>query len=326
MIERVKEKLAGKKVLFIACKFYHYGEAIYDKIKSYGADVTFYYERDTSFNHVIAANFFPDSLDKRQDTHYNKILKETSDQTFDILIVIRGYKMRGWFMDEIKNRNPNIHTILYQWDSVKFWDSDYRYLIPYFNKTLSFDYIDCADLKLPYAPTFHMDEYSEIKEIPQKFDFIFCSNHTDEKYRFLLNFLKFASEKGYKVKVHLYMSWFKYLKEKLKTNKIDYNLISFRRLKRDEYFKLFCESRTIVDFSSTAQSGISMRVIDALGCGKKVLTNNSYVKNEPGYNPQQVTLYDTTNLNFSDSIITDEKFEKTDYSIDKWLENIFYAN
>lgn len=325
MIERVKDKLKGKKILFISAKFYHYGAAVYEKIKSYGAEVTFYYERDISFKHVVVANFFPNQLDKRQDDHYQSILKETAHKHFDYLIVIRAYKMRNWFIEALKKRNPDIYTIMYQWDSLSFWDSDYRYLIPSFDRTLSFDYKDCAVLQIPYCPTFHMDEYSSIKKCPQVIDFIFCSNYTDEKYAFIKTFLEYANERGYKVHTHLYLSWFKFIKERLKKNKINYNHISFKRLKREEYFELFRKSKTIVDFSATVQTGLTMRVIDALGSGKRVLTNNFNAVQEPGFNSRQIVIYDAKNLTLPEYISADENFQERDYSIDKWLDNLFFA-
>lgn len=326
MIERVKHKLDGKKVLFIAAKFYHYTEAVYSKLKSYNADVTFYYERDTSLKHVIIANFFSNKMETWQDNHYKKILKETANQTFDYLIVIRGYKMSNWFVDELRKRNPSIYTIMYQWDLYSLWDADYRHLMRSFHKTLSFDYNDCATLNIPYAPTFHMDEYANIQNHPSTFDFIYCSNHTDEKYEFMNTFLKYAAERGLKVRTHLYMSWLKYIKETFKGNKIDYHKVSFRRLNRHEYFKLFCQSKTVVDFSASMQSGLTMRVIDALGSGKRIMTNNPNVTNEPGFNPQQVIIYDVKNFALPDFILDDEAFEKQDYSIDKWLDNLFFAS
>lgn len=325
MITRVKEKLAGKKVLFITPKFYHYGEAVNEKIKSYGADVSFYYERNTSLLHVAIANFFPSQMNQWQDSHYRKILKETSHISFDYVIVIRGYKMQSWFIQTIRERNPNVYTILYQWDLFSLWDSDYRHLMPYFDKTLSFDYRDCDTLNIPYAPTFHMDEYAAIKSSSQTFDFIYCANHTDEKYEFLKKFLDYSAQKGYRIHTHLYISWFKFLKENLRGNNIGYHHVSFRRLKRKEYFELFSQSKTVVDFSATTQSGITMRVIDALGSGKRVLTNNGHVTQEPGFDPRQVVLYNPRDFSLPEDVLQEENFKKRDYSIDKWLDNLFFA-
>ncbi|GGK78817.1 hypothetical protein ACD591_08840 [Rufibacter glacialis] len=325
MIERVKQKLAGKKVLFISCKFYHYGEAVREKIESCGAEVTFYYERNTTLQHVLVANFFPHRLDEWQDAHYRKILKETAQQTFDYLIVIRGYKMQGWFVEELKERNPQVQTILYQWDSYKAWDADYRYLLPYFDRTLTFDYQDAAQLRIPYAPTFHTDEYAKAKGGPPMYDFIFCSNLTEEKYEFLKRFLEFTSQRGYRVHTHIYVNWFKYLKDRFRGKGVEFRHVSFRRLNRWEYFSLFCRSKSVVDFSSTAQTGITMRVIDALGSGKRVLTNNTYVTQEPGFDPRQVVIYNASDLSLPEYVAQEESFSKKDYSIDKWLDNLFFA-
>ncbi|WP_187261814.1 CgeB family protein [Pontibacter beigongshangensis] len=324
MIERVKNMLAGKKVLFIACKFYHYGDAIHEKFRSYGADVTFYYERDTSLKHVVMSNFFPDKMQAWQDRHYQKILQETEGKRFDYLIVIRGFRMENWFVDTIRKRNPGIYTILYQWDSYKAWESDFRHLLPSFDKTLTFDYDDCKTLALPYAPTFYTDEYAGIKNGPYEFDFIYCTNLSLEKYEFMIKFLAYASQRGYRVRTHLYISWLGYVLNRMKGYDIDYQHVSFRRLSRKEYFKLFCKSKTIVDFSGTSQTGITMRIIDALGSGKRVITNNVHVTKEPGYDPRQVVVYNANDIDLPDDITQEESFSKKDYSIDKWMDNLFF--
>jgi hypothetical protein len=325
MIDRVHAELKGKKILFVAAKFYHYTEAVFEKLKLYGANVDFFYERDISLKHVVVANFFASKMDKWQQKHYRSILRKTENRSFDYLIVIRGYRMPVWFVETLKERNPNMATILYQWDVFRLWDADYRYLMPHFDRTLSFDYADSKELNIPYAPTFHMDEYSNPPEKRPIYDFIYCTNHTDEKYRFMNAFVDLAAKKGYRVRTHLYMSWLKYLREYLKGNRIDYGSISFRRLSREEYFGLFCQSKVVVDFSGTTQTGLTMRVIDALGSGKRVLTNNKSVVNEPGYNSQQVIVYDPVALKLPDFVCNDEKFEKKDYSIDKWLDNLLFA-
>lgn len=325
MIDRVKQKLEGKKVLFISAKFYHYGDAVYEKIKSYGADVTFFYERNTTLKHVIAANFFPGKMASMIESHYKKILKEIEGQSFDYLILIRGYKMPVWFIEAIKKQNPTIKTLMYQWDVYTLWDADYRYLIPHFDRTLTFDYQDSITLNIPYAPTFHMDEYGAIERLPKQYDFIFCSNFTQEKYKFSTAFYKLSEQKGYKAYIYLYLSWFNYLKERIKGNKLDLRFISFKRLKRSEYFDLFKKSTTVVDFSPTFQTGLTMRVIDALGSGKRVLTSNSHAVKEPGFNSRQVIIFNATDLSLPDYIANDEEFEKKDYSIDKWLDNLFFA-
>jgi hypothetical protein len=326
MIERVKEKLQGKKVLFISAKFYHYGDAVYEKIRSYGAEVAFYYERNTTVKHALIANFFPQKMDEWIEAHYKKILREIEGQKFDYFIVIRGHKMPLWFIETIKKANPDIYTIMYQWDSYLLYNADYRHLIPYFNRTLSFDYKDAAALNIPYAPTFHMDEYASIEDGPKSLDFIFCTNFTDEKYEFAQKFMTLSRQKSYTAYMHLYISWFNYLKQRLKGIHLDRTIISFKRLDRKAYFELFSKSRTVVDFAGTSQTGLTMRVIDALGSGKRVLTNNAYASNEPGFNPGQIVIYNAKELSLPDNVTDDETFDKKDYSIDKWLDNLFFAN
>ena len=71
-----KKKLEGKNILFIGVKFYHYHQEIQSKMEEYGANVSFYAERDTSIKYGIVNRLFPKWLDKYQKIHYNSILRK----------------------------------------------------------------------------------------------------------------------------------------------------------------------------------------------------------------------------------------------------------
>lgn len=319
--QQLIEKISGKSILFIAPKFYHYNSEMVRKMESYGAEVTFFYERDVSILHAIIDAFVKSLQEFWKDRHYRNILKEIKTKHFDYLFVINGSGLKGWFVEGVKRLNPNIKTIMYQWDSRQ--NREYFSKIQYFDKTMSFDFADARELSLKYVPTFHVDEFSNLPEGKLKYDLFFYGNFTWERYEKMIELKNYANELGLSIHTHLFISWKRYLMERLKGVPILAKNVSFKRMTKESYLKLFTESRIIVDLTTNTQTGIAMRVLDALGAGKKIITNNPHIINEPSYNKEQILIIDPENFYFPKEFLEPKSFPKHDYTIDKWLAGIF---
>ncbi|MBO3273555.1 hypothetical protein, partial [Hymenobacter defluvii] len=101
-------------------------------------------------------------------------------------------------------------------------------------------------------------------------------------------------------------------------------LIKFNPMNRKEYLRIFSQSKAIVDVSNAKQTGMAMRVIDAIGSGKKVLTTNTWVRLQDDYNPHYMHVIDLRKIEIPNLFLENETIESSkDYSIDKWLKNLF---
>ena len=92
---------------------------------------------------------------------------------------------------------------------------------------------------------------------------------------------------------------------------------------KDEYITLFNKSRVIVDITTQSQSGMAMRVTDALGAGNRILNCNRYITREPNYTKGADPDTCPHKHSIPDGFLEDRKFKKYDYSIDLWLSRIF---
>ncbi|WP_231427169.1 hypothetical protein [Pedobacter sp. Leaf250] len=327
-------ELIGKKILYIGVKFYYYHEQLIDKLeKNYGAAVTYFPERDTSIMYGIVNRLKPSKLTAYQELHYKRILKQIINKKFDYFLVIRGYKMPTWFVKKIKEINPGIKTIYYQWDSntnSPFMNQEQKYnVLAEFDAKFSFDYKDVQDYpELSYSPTFYTDEIMAMGEHPSntiKFDLFYFGSYLPERYTGLLKFMEFAKANDYILKSHFYMPIRYYIIERLKGTKIDLKLIKFNKMSREEYILNLSRSKTIIDVSNAKQSGMAMRVLDALGSGKKVITTNQWVKNDPSYDPNQIAIIDISAIKLPINFIEDKTILslKKEFTMNKWIERIF---
>ena len=319
----LNSNLKGKKILIIGVIFYHYNEAIIEKLKQHGAEVTFFYEKDTSFKAGVLKNLSKKLGDKMQQSHYKSIIEKIRNTQFDYLLVIRGYKMEPWFVSELKKRLPDMTTIMYQWDSYKNWECDYRSLIPSFDVVKTFDPKDAKELNLEYVPTFHTDDFLQLKEEKVVYDLFYSGGYSYPRYTLLKDLIKYCEDHGIVIKTYMAISLIYFLKEQLKGKKLDSSLLKFRTLSKDGYLELFKKSLIIVDYTHAAQTGITMRIFDALAAGKKVLTTNDYIKNEKEYDPEQINTFKPGAIQIDPKFLVPKTFAPKDFSLDRWVGSIF---
>ena len=145
-----------------------------------------------------------------------------------------------------------------------------------------------------------------------------------ERYECILKLIDFAKKNNLEYKIKLFMPFMSYMKEFVKGNKIDKNVIIFKPLSRKEYLKMWSMSDMIYDIGSNKQTGLSQRTIETIEVGKKLITNNRFIKKELIYNPDQVLVI---NSNSFAEILDFRNREfvavETNYSLENWIEKIF---
>ena len=309
-----------RNLLFIAPCFHSYENFIIEELKKKGFNVFFFPERDYSLMFQIVNHISGKLLNIKQAKHYNKIFNSISNIKFDYLFIIRGYKITDEFLYKFKQHNPQSKLIMYQWDSNT--TNPFKHIIHHFDKVYSFDFKDCKDLSLNYLPLFYTYDvcnYSFNKELAS--DFFFMGTFIPERYNALVKFKKYISNKKYKLNHFIYIKKTSLLKEYIKGRKIDLTLISTRHMNRDVYLSFLASTRIVVDVSSNGQTGLAMRIIEALTRKKKIITSNKYIKDEPYYNSNNILVYDTNNPSIPEDFIN-SPFEGNinTLSLSKWID------
>lgn len=316
--------VSGKKILFIGVPFYHYNQEIISHLQKKGAIVEYYNERDASNLYALVKSIKYSIIPKMQDAHYRKILKKIEGKKFDYLLVIRGYMMQDWFVQRVKQTNPHIKTILYQWDAYKNWECDFRYLIPHFDKVKTFDFNDAQELNIEYVPTFSPDEYANLSNVPIEYDLFYSGSFFHSRYDLLKSIIEYADEHKLNLRTHVVITKKGFYKERLQGNNIEAKYLQFKKLNKNQYIEIFTKSNVIVDYANPNQSGVTMRTLDALMAGKKILTSNKYITNLPCYNEEQIQIFDPKSFEVDVRFAKERlQFPKQNYSTDVWIENIF---
>jgi len=206
----------------------------------------------------------------------------------------------------IKKKNPNIKVILWLWNPVGKKQKQFmedRYI----DEVWTYDSNDAEKYNIKLNTQFYND------------DFVKCLLKKDIKYD--LMFVGF--DKGRREKIEK-------ISQRLQESSLNGNSSLYIKIidnQKDaipykDYLDILSSSRTILDIVNEGVSGLTLRVLESIYFGKKLITNNPEVSKYDFYNPNNIFIIKNDNL---DGLL---EFMKKDYEeIDKSIiENYEYCN
>jgi len=313
--------LKAKRILFVGPVFHDYHLLIIKELTQLGAYVDFIPERNYSlWNKFLNMLLRPDSKVQRKK-HYLNYWHRLINNHYDYLYVVRGNMLPTEFLDSFSQRNPSAIRIMYQWDSERM--NPFTHLLNFFDVTYSFDFKDCSDNKrISYLPLFYTQDIKEEIVSDIDYDLFFMGWYLPERYSALIKMKRKLKGSCLRMKNFIYLPFTSFIKELLHGNfSWDYDVISFHSMSRKDYIYYLNRTRAVVDVSNKLQTGLAIRIMEAFSLKKKIITNNSYIKNVPNIPEGQVLIFDDeTDM----SVIIDFLNKKVDnyyhpLSITDWL-------
>jgi hypothetical protein len=318
-----KTDLSNKKILYLGPVYFSYDQAIIEKLRHLGCIVETFELYLKGFRYKFINKFKPGELERFKENYYKGALKNNN---YDYILVRHGYQLSAAFYKKLRALNPNALFVNFHWDSLK---DSYNYIpiIHCFDKIYSFDYNDCRNnKKLQYLPLFFTDEYLDHQTQTQstfKYDLVFIGAwRNKERYHLIQNTKNWCEQHQLRFYYYLYLSLVRQFWA-VKNGEIPKKAKS-KHLSHQQILKLFEVSNVIIDFPSSFQSGLTIRTFEALGAGKKLITTNKNIIQEPFYNPEYISVFDPEKRNldvdFIKSIPTISiKDKMKNYSIESYL-------
>lgn len=280
---------------------------------------------------------------------YIKVHKELRGIKFDMLFCINGYSLSPFLIDYLKQNNNQLKTVLYLWDSNKYYYFE-RHL-PYFNLVYSFDLDDSLNInKVKFLP-FYWIPFNAQKTIYNKNKYkisIIGTNHDGrfyivdkianilDLYGFIYYFKIIKRSINYSLKDIIKLSYYELIGDnkksfdlKLQYGKIRSKLFAEGHIPQEEVLQIMYESEYILDTDRESQTGTTPRLIWALSLNKKIITTNKNIKRFPFYNEKQIFVIDRDNpnidfiLNENTNTTIENVFNNNveNLRIDLWIEN-----
>jgi len=204
----------------------------------------------------------------------------------------------------IKKKNPDCKVILWFWNPIIEYSKNYL-LDKNIDEIWSYDKDDVKKYNLKFSPQFFNKE-------------IKCNNKKIEQ-----DIIFLGQNKGRKSIIEKYEKLFN--ENNVNNNKIiiiesEKDFISY-----EDYLELVGKSKAILDIVMDNVKGLTLRCVEALFFGKKLITNNEDIKNYTFYNPNNIFILgkdDITKIKeFIDSPYTEINKDIVDYyDFEQWLK------
>lgn len=289
------------KVLLIMPNFFDYPQVICEEINNLGHEVDCFDDRPSNNGFIKAIiRVKKDLINHYIKSYFNKVMKTIRKNTYDMVLLISGQSLSFSenMIAEIKKSQPQAKFVLYQWDSMENFPS-IKQMQKNFDRCYSFDKKDVDTNKnLRFLPLFYSRRYEKIgeeKSTDFKYDFCFVGTAHPKKYKFI-NMMSNQLKKVYR-KQFIYFFFpsrlvFFYRKIKnIELRKSHYNEFHYNPLNGEEMNRIISQSRCILDSPQDGQTGLTIRVLEALGAKKKLITTNPYVKSYDFYREENIYVY-----------------------------------
>jgi hypothetical protein len=228
----------------------------------------------------------------------------------------------------LKNFYKDARFILYMWDSLENKGISCSF-VDEFDRVLTFDYADYENngSLFLYLPLFFISDFDLCTSKSEKYDFVFVGSFTLWRYD-VLKRNNFFNSNSY---------IFLYFKSKLlfrvlsifspKFRSIDPSYISFKPISKSDIINLYNQTNAIIDIESETQSGLTMRTIEVLASGTKLITTNPNIKKEWFYDSSTIFVLDDASTDLSIFLNTVNSFDvvpfRAIFSLSAWNDKVF---
>ncbi|MBD5267201.1 MAG: hypothetical protein HDS41_03285 [Bacteroides sp.] len=326
--------LTGKKILFIAPKYFGIPEKIQSKLIELGASVDFFDERPgNSFLTKALIRINRNLIAGYINKYHSKIINLTRHQHYDYIFFIRGESFSEHNLKKLLNTHPESTSIVYHWDSIKN-NPNALNLLNNFDYRYSFDRSDCEKFNITFLPLFYYDEYSSLAKSKKtdEYTLMFVGTTHSDRYRIITTLTKQIEKQGKKAFTYFYFQgkimFYKYLFLHKECRDIDKTAVHFSSISNEELEELYQKSKIIIDVNHPKQSGLTIRCMETLGFKRKLVTTNSDIVNYDFYNPNNILVIDRKKPFIPNEFI-DAPYENippdiyNKYSLSAWCSTIF---
>lgn len=322
---------ADRRLLLLCPQFFSYHLALLDAAKRLGIAAQWVDARGgNSVLYKSTLKLAPAAIRNASQRPIRAALDhvEALAEITDILIV-KGDGVTPSTLEALRHRAPRARTTLYLWDSLRNTPGA-RDLSKVCDRTVTFDHADAATYGWEFLPLFSRAPAIEPRPSGDAdWDWSFVGSVHSDRHSVLRRLA--AALPGARYRVHAYVQ-----------NRLVQGVRALRDpgllfpgpigvarhvLSAAECQDIANRSRAVVDVEHPRQVGLTMRTIETLLSGRKVITTNHHLQNYDLYDPTRVALIDRKAPKL------DPDFFETPFSpipsdlarryhVDSWLERV----
>jgi len=311
------------RILLIGIDFYDYANRISAAFERLGHSVDFHAIEDRGFAAKSAKKLAPDTYERRRAAYHNRLIEQTSNIDYDVVLFIQVHQIRHEALEKLRAAQPNAHFVLYNWDSLT--THDFRPWMRHFDHVATFDPDDARSIGIAYLPLFAIPRFFEIDHAraPQQDLYFVGAIGSMNRFDALARLHDFCESSGLTTNFHLVCSPV----VRLQLWRAGKSLpgVTGDSIDFEGIINMLEASRATFDFANHKQSGYTMRLIENMCAGRKIITENARILDEPFYRSDRFLLIDGHDFSavpeFLATPITSD-FDAHAFHIDRWAQQL----
>lgn len=316
-------------VLLITPNFFGYDEVIKDELVALGYRVHLHSDRPSESSFVKAMI----RVDYRLmgfsvGRYYRAILDQYEEDYFNKIIIVRGEAVSSDWLQFAKKKHPKAELVLYLWDSIAY-NHNVKSVWHLFDRVLSFDRDDCEKYGFIYRPLFAPDVYFRARGTAKQYDLIFVGTVYADRHIILNEVIEDAKSKSLALYLHAYYpsKFFAVLRGFVDPSfrRFYKNYVTHEKLTQVQTASLIAASRAVLDVNRVSQKGLTMRTIEAMAAGVKIITTNVALREAVEFDPSLHFIISRDAPRVDRSFIYSDCIENVDldcYSIRAWVLDV----
>lgn len=276
-------------ILFFGICYHGYTQAIINEISLIGANVTFVDIQPRSLGYKTMRTLSRPTFERLARRRLELAVEEARSKVYDKVIFLQAHQMPIDVLDRLRSTQPTAEFTLYNWDSLN--THDYRQHATFFDRVLTFDRHDAEVNAYGYLPLFCIRRWQELARNRAEPRSIYMIGNIVriERYNAIEAFRSFCVSNELFFREHLKISPVVF-GQALRQGVLPRG-VSFRSIPEPEFANMIEISNAVFDFANHSQSGQTMRMMESLCSGKKIITNSQWVKNEPFYSSDRIHVF-----------------------------------
>jgi hypothetical protein len=316
------------KVLFVGLVYHDYTRSIIEEMEREGAIVTFVDIQPRQFFYNLCRIVSRSRYESFLRKYHARVLRKAGTMRFDRVVFLQAHQVALDSIEALRCSLPGVPFILYNWDSLL--THDYLAQARHFDEIFTFDASDAVAHGFKYLPLFGTRAIQNLRRDRVRHRSIYTVGNivNPKRYHAIQEFKRYCESHGIAFEVFLRITPVVFWRM-LKAGVVPRG-VSFWSIDSKKFHNMIERSQAVFDFSNHQQSGHTMRTIENMMCGKKIITNNSCLQREPFYSQDRFLVYDGLNfsevLKFLDTPLADEDAGFEDYGIQSFTRQLLLLN
>lgn len=327
--------LAGRRILLVAARFFGYHERILAHLARRGAFGRWVDERP--YNSAVGkalVRVSPRAMAPLAERYYEAILASLEDRRFDDILFVSPEASTAGVVQRFRAQFPDARLLLYMWDAfANKGRRDPRSFIRLFDRASTFDAEDARTYGIAFRPLFYCDdvEWPPPARDPA-FALSFIGTIHSDRYRILRSLCRQLDGTGLRYFAFPYVSsrllyWtYRAVKPEFRgTTPADFR---FDPMPYPEVLRTLADSAAVLDIEHPNQRGLTMRTLEVLAAGQKLVTTNAEVRSYPFFSEERVWVLDRRDPRIDPAFLRTRPSPMpasyaADFSIAAWTDEVF---